>query len=50
MKHNDTLHFKNEEGYKKFLAYGHIHNVFTGKKKVEIAGKPHKVDHSKKKS
>lgn len=40
-----TVNFQNEEKYRKWIAYGHIHHKFTGKEKVSIAGKPHKVNH-----
>jgi len=51
-KKSKTLHFKSKEAYRKWLAYNWIHNKRKmGKpphKKVVIAGKPHKVEHSKK--
>lgn len=42
-----TLHFGNKTEYQKYLAYGHIHGVFTEKTrpKIFIAGKPHHVNH-----
>ncbi len=42
------LHFKTKAGYKKWLAYGHIHGDFAkvkGNKEIYIAGKKHTVDH-----
>lgn len=59
-----TLHFKNKEGYRKYLAYGHLRtktgltvskkkgrvNVFAatpGYQKIVIAGKSHKVTHTR---
>lgn len=45
-----TLHFKSKAGYKKYLAYGHIHKVFEttpGNQKIVIRGKPHKVKHKR---
>lgn len=47
-KSPSTLHFKTSKGYKKWLAYGHIHGDFErvpGSKKIVIAGKPHHVLH-----
>lgn len=43
------MHFKNKEGYNKWLAYGHIHHEFTeiSQPKVFIHGKLHKVKHDK---
>lgn len=42
-----TLHFKTNEGYKKWEAYKHMHNIKSGsdKGKIWIAGKLHKVKH-----
>jgi hypothetical protein len=42
--------FKSKAAYKKWLAYGHKHGVMdgTGRKKVKIKGKKHKVNHGKK--
>lgn len=45
MAKGGTVNFANEEKYKKWLAYGHIHHKFSGKEKISIAGKEHKVDH-----
>jgi len=42
-----TIHFKKKSGYKKWLAYGHMHKVFKGKKRVTIGGKSHKVQHAR---
>ena len=42
------IHFKSKVGYRKWLAYGHMHVKGFGKKhreKIVIAGKPHKVKH-----
>lgn len=41
--------FKSGAAYKKWLAYGHMHDVFHGTQPVSIRGKPHKVNHSKRK-
>lgn len=43
----EKLHFKTSEDYKKWLAYGHIHKVFTGKTNptIYVHGKLHKVKH-----
>lgn len=40
-------HFKSKAGYRKWLAYGHIHHVFHGRQKVYIGGRLHKVKHRK---
>jgi hypothetical protein len=43
-----TLHFKNKEAYKKWLAAGHIHGWFVkakGNQTIFIYGKHHKVKH-----
>lgn len=43
------MNFKSKEDYQKWLAYGHMHDKFTGPgQKIKIAGKPHKVIHSRK--
>lgn len=45
-----TLHFKSKQGYKKWLAYGHIHGDFkrvVGSQKIVIAGHAHKVKHTR---
>lgn len=44
-----TLNFKTKEGYKKWIAYGHIHGVFKkhGHTNIKIRGKAHKVIHTK---
>jgi hypothetical protein len=42
------MNFKNKSGYSKWLAYGHMHNVFEetpGNQQITIAGKKHKVNH-----
>lgn len=46
-----TLNFKNKANYKKWLAYGHMNvpDFGKGNQKIKIAGKTHKVVHSKKK-
>lgn len=42
-------HFKSKEAYRKNLAYRHMHGIpFTATTAV-VAGKAHKVKHSKKK-
>lgn len=46
--YNKTMDFKTTSGYKKWLAYGHIHGVFKkvpGYTRVKIRGKVHKVQH-----
>lgn len=46
-----SLHFKSAEGERKYTAFGHIHHVFKGHgpyPAVFIAGKRHKVKHSRK--
>jgi hypothetical protein len=45
-----TEHFKSEEAYRKSRAYTHIRGIPTHAKYVVVAGKKHKVDHSKKKA
>ena len=45
-----TEHFKSKEAYRKSRAYTHIHGIPTHAVDVVVAGKKHKVDHSKKKS
>lgn len=42
-----TLHFQSKQAYRKYLAYGHIHGVFTERvrPKIVIAGKVHHVEH-----
>jgi hypothetical protein len=43
-----TKHFKSPEAYRRWTAYGHIHNVFKEKEpgeRIIIAGKEHKVLH-----
>jgi hypothetical protein len=42
-------HFKSAEGYRKNLAYRHIHGIPMTAEKVVVAGKAHKVEHSKSK-
>jgi hypothetical protein len=47
-----TMNFSSPEAYKRWLAYGHMHGAFEkspGNTPVKIAGKSHKVEHSKKK-
>jgi uncharacterized membrane protein len=41
------LHFQSAEGYRKNLAYRHIHSISDTADKVVVAGKEHKVRHSK---
>jgi len=43
-----TEHFKSEEAYRKSRAYAHIHGIPTHAESVVVAGKKHKVKHSKK--
>ena len=46
-----TKRFRSKEGYRKWLAYGHIHNKFAevpGHQMIIIAGKKHKVKHGRK--
>lgn len=47
MPKGKTLHFGSMGSYRKYLAYGHIHGVFTEKvqPKIVIAGKQHMVHH-----
>jgi uncharacterized membrane protein len=40
------LHFKSAEGYRKNMAYRHIHDISDTADKVVVAGKEHKVKHS----
>jgi hypothetical protein len=43
-----TVHFTNTAGYRRWLAYGHIHGVFDGPgETVYIHGKKHRVMHKK---
>ena len=45
-----TLHFKSKAGYRRWLAFGHIHGQFKrtpGNKKIVIRGKAHKVKHTR---
>lgn len=41
-----TLHFASKEGYRKNLAYRHIHGIPDTATDVVVAGKEHKVKHS----
>ena len=41
-----TLHFASKEGYRKNLAYRHIHDIPDTATDVVVAGKTHKVKHS----
>jgi len=43
-----TEHFKSKEAYRKYRAYTHIHGIQTHAKDVVVAGRKHKVHHSKK--
>lgn len=46
-----TDHFKSKEAYRKWNAYRHIHGIEAPNLKIAVvAGKPHKVKHSKKSS
>ena len=40
------LHFKSKEGYRKNMAYRHIHDIPDTATDVVVAGKEHKVKHS----
>lgn len=42
-----TENFKSEEAYRKNLAYRHIHGIPMHAKHVVVAGKKHKVKHTK---
>lgn len=39
-------HFKSKEGYRKNLAYRHMHGIPFTAEKVVVGGKAHKVKHS----
>lgn len=41
-----TLHFASKEGYRKNMAYRHIHGIPDTATDVVVAGKEHKVKHS----
>jgi len=41
------LHFKSKEGYRKNMAYRHIHDIPDTASTVVVAGKRHTVKHSK---
>lgn len=41
-----AINFKSKAAYKRYLAYGHIHDKFHGKQAVTIRGKAHKVQHA----
>lgn len=46
----NAMHFKNKTGYRKWLAYGHMHVKGFGRKptpKVYIHGKIHKPKHKR---
>jgi hypothetical protein len=44
-----TEHFKSKEAYRKWTAYRHIHGIDAPNLKTAVvAGKKHKVKHSKK--
>ena len=40
------LHFKSKEGYRKNLAYRHMHSIPDTATDVVVAGKEHTVKHS----
>jgi hypothetical protein len=40
-------HFESAESYRKSRAYRHIHGIKSHARYVVVAGKKHKVDHSK---
>lgn len=42
-----VLHFRDKESYRKNLAYRHIHGLPDTASEVFVAGKEHKVKHSK---
>lgn len=43
-----TLHFKSRKAYSDWLAFKHIHLPrSSGKDRVTIAGRPHKVKHGR---
>jgi hypothetical protein len=43
-----TVNFKSKAGYDRWLAYGHMHNVFNGPgETIHIRGKLHRVKHEK---
>ena len=42
-----TEHFRSKEAYRKSRAYTHIHGIPTHATDVVVAGKRHKVKHSK---
>lgn len=47
---NKTRNFKSKEAYRKWSAYGHIHELFEGtpgNMDIKIKGRVHKVQHSK---
>lgn len=47
-----SRHFKSKEGYEKFVAFEHMHDLEKPKKHYPttfIGGKVHKVNHSRKK-
>jgi hypothetical protein len=45
------LHFKTEEGYRKYEAYKHMHHLGGGDGgKIWIAGHLHHVNHTRKKT
>jgi hypothetical protein len=41
-----TEHFKDDESYRKYRAYVHIHGIPTHAKYVVVGKKKHKVKHS----
>ena len=43
-----TERFKDEESYRKYRAYTHIHGIPTHAKDVVVGGRKHKVHHSRK--
>lgn len=40
-------HFKDKEAYRRYTAYQHIHGIPSRASEVIVAGKEHKVQHSK---
>ena len=45
IENKGAVDFKSADAYHKWLAFGHMHDKFHGKEKVEIQGKMHKVRH-----
>jgi hypothetical protein len=43
-----TEHFKSKQGYNKWNAYRHLHDIPSKMKTAVVAGESHKVQHDKK--